>query len=881
MKIRISLISLIFYIYILSFSIIFNIFKIPESYKSIFAQIGLIAIPYLVGKPLLYLLKKIFKYDDYIDGIISFIVIWSLGVVFIMLLEIFLYVNYLFEIKKFVLILMIIGFFSIFIKFNEDYDISSNEYRYILILIIYSLLFSLFITYFWKYPYANENDYIRHAFYTSQIVEVNRPLIFYAPYLPTMHTLYAINAATFNIEEMLYFLWSSRFLLYPIFSLGLFLMSYAISRNKIIALLSGIIGSSFVHYLEGSLFPVHVAPKNFISIYVPFLIYIYVSILKKYANFNFRLILLTSINSVILFLLLLYTKSKGIGYEIGYILPILFFIMISLLKFIQNKIIYLILLSTMWYSLFLHKANGFLLLSVMYFLLFQGIFLKKIKIKYLKITSFIVLLLPITLYLVFYYDIISYPETPLLWKSYMYKPFLFGIDNLIKYLQDSYPTIILILSFLGILYSVIIETDKVYYFMIIIISFLFSTYLSPIYSSYRFLIYIQPILIFFAAYAIYKIINIFKFPSKITLYIISALLLFGIFSQIYHHDLYNLKNGESIKKQEKTMIFEIGDFLKKYIQNKNHNTIVIGEQGGMGWYQGISSFYAGIWPIYLWEGPKYKRYILENIYLANSSKEAYSQIIEILKNKKMIVSYYDRKEKDIERHYIQPTNIIILYDEMQAKWLGNVESVYKFFDPKYFTTLYFIKNKNNEKFYVFKLNNNPISNENLYIYNLIKNPSFEDGLNISTHIPKYWERFGSLCLITLDDTYKIDKKYSIKVENFDDKALCGVLSNEVYVNEKEMYFLKFYAKTHNSINTQIRIFYWNSTTDKWEWLVGPYGIVINTPEMKEYYFIFEIPKGINKIRVALLCGKIKNLNEEKAIAWFDDIYLMKVMGDTL
>lgn len=882
MRTKISILSLVLYLYIVVVGTILHILTVPEFYKSLFAQIGLIAIPYLVGRPFFYLIKKSLKSEDYKDGdcVVNSIVIWSLGVVFIMLLEIFLYVNYLFDIKYFVIILLIISTFSIFIRFfEEDCSILSKNFKYISPLIVYSLLFALFITNYWNYPYANENDYIRHAFYTSQIVELNRPLIFYSPYLPTMHTLYAIQATIFNVKNMLYLLWSSRFLLYPLFSVGIFLFSYAFSKNIWIALFSGLTGTSLTYNIEGSLFPSHTAPKNFISLLFPYVLYIGINMYTKklrLANMweSIKLLLSCLISVFVTFFVLFFTKANGvIGYEIGYILMIFFIsiviIPIILKRFFNIKFQYTFFTLTILgiTLIFIHKTNGFFSFVFLSIFLLLSIFYTSIDIKYGKLFSLIIYLCTIIIYSVFHFKILNYPEKPILSLPSV-SLFLFGWQNIINYIKDIYPDILLVLFVLAIIYSIITEYDMLYFVFASIASLLMILYFSPIYASYRFLIYLHPLIIFFSTYIIFKILKINMNSAKKS-YIMLFLVFFSIGLHIYLHDMKNLEKSAVIKKQEITQVFEIGEYLNK-IKNKK-DSIVIGEQGGMGWYQGISSFYAGIWPIYLWDGDIYRRDLIENIYLANTSQQAYFLIKNLLENKKRIISYPDNKYIEIERFYNKPKKVFILYDEMQASWLGDVNSVYKFGDPKYFKLLFITKNMRNATFYVFKMNKKP----NMNVQILVNNPSFEEGLNSSSKGPVYWEKRNIFWRGILDNTSKIDGNYSYRLETGEYEGWSNVWSNEIEVNEGELYFLKFYIKTINSKRTHVKIIYWDEKSQRWKDL---YYILIksNNLDWEPFYRIIKIPKGVKRIRIALMAGSVYKYKNGKAITWFDDIEFVKI-----
>ena len=263
------LLGFISYFYILFFIFFTGSFALPEIYKSIIAQPALFFLPYCVGLPLLFFVRKILKINENKDPFTELFLVWSFGVISIMILEIFLYTNYLFYLDHFILILLFIGVFSLFVKRKSK----SRKFRIkdLILCMIIGICFSLLITVFWRYPYCNENDYIRHTFYALEIINENRPLIFNSVYLPTMHTLYALLFRLFNIStnsEPLVVMWSSRFILYPIYAIGIFIFSYQVLKNRLISIIATITGTCLVCSLENSLFPWHTAPKNFIALCV-------------------------------------------------------------------------------------------------------------------------------------------------------------------------------------------------------------------------------------------------------------------------------------------------------------------------------------------------------------------------------------------------------------------------------------------------------------------------------------------------------------------------------------------------------------------------------------------------------------------------------------
>jgi hypothetical protein len=296
---------------------------------------------------------------------------------------------------------------------------------------------------------------------------------------------------------------------------------------------------------------------------------------------------------------------------------------------------------------------------------------------------------------------IQYPSDPLI-APYVAKPyFLYGWNNIFNFLKEVYPTVLLILFAAGCTFVVITEKDRKILGAALMSSFLVFMYFFPIYFSYRFLVYAHYFIVFFVVYTIFKSLKTKKFQviNMSSLFLLIAFII-AIGSNIYIHDLEEFEKSRVIKLQERFKVFEIGKYLKNNVEK---DAIVIGYSRGLGWYQGISAYYGQLFTINLWENGEYREDLIKNIYLASSSKEAYYLIKKLVNDSKYTVSFSDPSGKEVERWYKKPAKIIILYDDVLARWLGKPESIHKFFDSRYFKVLYHIKNSKGEDFYVFEM----------------------------------------------------------------------------------------------------------------------------------------------------------------------------------
>jgi len=699
-------ISFFAFIYIIIFSILFNIFNFPEIVKSLISQPALLFVPYLFGRPLLFVIRKLIKIEKNKDLITEMFIEWSFGVISIIIFEIFLYTNYLFNFNYYIIFILSISFFSIFLKDNENVRLNNN-YKDIIFVSFLSVLFCIIVSYFWSYPYSNENDYIQHLFLTSKIIQQNRPIIFHGAYLPTMHTLYAMAIRIFNINltsEPLMLFWSTRFIQYPVYAIGLYILTFQIIKNRFFSIFATFIGTFLIYDIENFFLPWSIAPKNIISAIFVFGLYYCV---KKYEenkiiNIN-RIIIYLGIIYFLSFFILYISNIMGLqNYYIGFyllLIIILSFAIIYLDKSTKNLFleIFIILESL----IFFHSINGFmggLFLLAILFILFnwQRVQTQKIKLFVLLASSFLYAILFFV-----YYGIIDYPNKTIIEIPIYDSSYLFGFHTVMELLLKIYPGILIFLFLISYMF---IYAEKKYIVLLFygFTPFLILLYFLPIVTSYRFLMYAHPFIIFLMSYGFYRIYLLLKNKSFQYLFIFFILLLSS--ANIYSNDIRSLTNPTIINLQKEYSIFEIGDFLK---DSPKENSIVICSE----WYQIYSSNYGLMDSIFLWENGKYRQDKIREIYLTNSSKITYDSIIDLLDNKQQIVPNIDNKGKEINRFYKRPTNVYILYDDKLAKYLGNPDSVNKFYDSEYFILEYEYKNENMDNFYVFRLKLNNEDND--------------------------------------------------------------------------------------------------------------------------------------------------------------------------
>lgn len=458
LKKHLSIISLIAYIYIALAAGLCNLLPLTESVKSIIAQPTIILIPYLVGKPFLYFTKKLISIDALNDFVVDAAVSWSLGIVFMVTLEAALYVNYLFTLDSFIMILLVISLLSVFIKEKSDFKNLKNVE--LTMAVLYGIVFSFFVTRFWPYPYTNDNDYISHTFFVTRIVIQNRPLLFYNDYLPTMHTVYAVAMRLMNIspyKEPLYLLWASRFIIYPIFSVGLYLFTHQFFKNKLMALIAACIGTSLMSFFNGCIFPYHTAPKNFVDLMIIYGLYaalnLYQQNEKSKGNglapfFGFAFVI------ALVFIPLYLTGVNGaIGYEIGFILPLMLVLILALPWFmpVEQRNVFLSISLIVTELIFMAKLQGLANAVVVVAFLFFIWLLNKASLNRARLLAILVSGTVLLLFILVYFKVIPYPSLPFM-RPNDQDIGLYGIKNVLRNFGSIYP-LILVFLFLAVPYS--------------------------------------------------------------------------------------------------------------------------------------------------------------------------------------------------------------------------------------------------------------------------------------------------------------------------------------------------------------------------------------------------------------------------------------------
>jgi hypothetical protein len=218
--------------------------------------------------------------------------------------------------------------------------------KYILLALLGGLIIALIISYWAPYPYIHDTDVFRHVSFINKILAGE---FFWGQpaYFGILHNFLALVALLFNFESFPYAIfWSARFVVFPLYSLGMYLFIKQAINNKPIALFSAIVAPlTTIEFLS----LINFAPKIISLVLLPYLLYW----ILKVKKINWKIILaitvialsahfyMGAVNLFVIFSYLIYKKyfNKKIIYLISGLA--LFFILlqaVSILNLSQTSI---------------------------------------------------------------------------------------------------------------------------------------------------------------------------------------------------------------------------------------------------------------------------------------------------------------------------------------------------------------------------------------------------------------------------------------------------------------------------------------------------------------------------------------------------------------
>lgn len=541
----------VFLLYVICGSIISHIFPIPELIKSVLALPSWLIIPYFFGSFFRLALARLrivcFKGID--AGIFSLIFgIYSL-IIFTFLLDLLgfsLLLSYLY------LIVLGLGIAYLAIKTigksDDDLQINGEKLRaYLPILtfcILVSIIPALMKTSVPGFPYGTIET-------ISIPFEQTQPAIRFMEHGYLQHPrIYdyvslGMNSRLFNIEP-LSFIWASPFLMMAIFSTGLYLFTYSISKNKPFSLIAVFIGS----FLNMNIFrdaPLLFKANVFLYIFLPFILYLSHKIISK-KNYTTKTVIFSLSILGLLSILYVYLFESNIwsifvpsnlAYPLEWrshvwipsitvlTVPLILLITLFSKKFVKNlfldDVFFLIFIPFFFFSFQNSEAIAFNFFIFGFILLF---FINRTRFRPM-LYLFVVSVFVFVLYQIFVTELaISNPISSILLPSYSSSAEIIPFSSRLNWIFEINLSIILVIILIfGIVVSLLSKRQK-NLFIISVFSFALLLYLFPESFAYRFYRELTIITAFVLAIGIWRIfVALSDLKRKSSAFLFSLLLI--------------------------------------------------------------------------------------------------------------------------------------------------------------------------------------------------------------------------------------------------------------------------------------------------------------------------------------------------------------------
>jgi len=512
-------------LYIIVASSLCYLLPIPEIIKSLLALPAFFIIPVAIGKSASIPLKIISSVDLKLDAISKYIIYWCIGIIALVIIAYFLNYIWFFDSKIYIILIIILMIISILHNEKQyhsepSFNLSNNRVAVLLSMLIGTTAF-LFVTTFSPYPYEAGGDSLTHN-YMSMLLLKDNFIYFQSPYLNSLSILTSIIIQIFNISNEPYVLWwLSRLILHIAYAIGLYLFSYDLSGKKNISLIAVIIGIFVVHHNSGLIYLNDFAPKSIITVLFPYLLFFIHKMTFIYDKIGYKLkdtfcgITIISVLLFIMYGILQHTyNTKSISSfvdSIGIVLAIYFILILFGMKYLvknaHNRAYIFVIFVVFSSLLIIHTAMGFVA-SVLLILYLTAIVIFKRYEKFALPAMYFILViacLEIVLQLTGFF---TFNES--LFKLYdVINPGIDGFQNMIGIVGNELYSLMSIYLFIIGCIIALIKKHKSYHPLLFLVAIIGILIFAPISSVFRLIIFLNPILAFFAAYGLNKLYNLF------------------------------------------------------------------------------------------------------------------------------------------------------------------------------------------------------------------------------------------------------------------------------------------------------------------------------------------------------------------------------------
>lgn len=539
--------------------------------------------------------------------------------------------------------------------------------------VFFGIIIVFFITNFSPFPYIWANDIFRHTGISLTIIEYN-DLAMIIPYLLTMHVVVSMVSALFNIENVYVFLWSLRFLVYPLLALGTYLLSFELSNSKQIGLFASVLAT----WQFSTLY--QFAPKTIIILIFPFILYYVIKFtakhdilegIKNQPSQSVLLLILTVLTFIALYQHMVIKEYIGL---------LLLTFLILALSFLKNRFYFFMYIITL-FVLLIHTTMGIAVMFCIYIYIISYSSLK-FKINWKLCTLLFILISAILIKEMVAHDIIFgiYSEIP-------------GekIDMLLSDKMDALYNIFSITTIVLAICGYFISFAKHQKYKEVSVLLLFTVvifiYLLPISESIRFINITTALIAYMGAIAINFIAKVgYKSKNHKTKNIMLTLITICLLLLLTTHNIdmiYKKSNGKFT--QIDNNIYSAGLWVGK---NTDENTLIISDLMTQEMIAGLSNrkkirmlMKSRYFPS---KYPQYNEIV--RILSTNNSKDAYIRINN-LKNTETAFNYPIIYGDAIDG--INLTPLIIIDKNKTTKWANIPEEGFeKFSNDVYFEEIY-------------------------------------------------------------------------------------------------------------------------------------------------------------------------------------------------
>lgn len=231
-------------LYLAAIIILTNLISIAEVYKAFLILPFFIIIPFYVGLLFLRLISYKFEYT-FKSKISSLISAWIIGAFLVFVIG-FISAQIPFGIFIASILVLVMATFG---KLFRPKNLFATNFSYsslflILLIIIVTSILPLIVIYSnWSFPLKYDSDGLLYNMVSLNILnnQLNLPSLVHLPFESILLSLpsFIFGVAPYSLQ------WAAPFLIYPIFALGVFLISYKVSDNILLGLASAAVSVWF------------------------------------------------------------------------------------------------------------------------------------------------------------------------------------------------------------------------------------------------------------------------------------------------------------------------------------------------------------------------------------------------------------------------------------------------------------------------------------------------------------------------------------------------------------------------------------------------------------------------------------------------------------